>query len=335
VTDGDPAATAGRADRVRTRYRSVLDSPRFREFTRNRLNVFALVVIALLSFAAVFAEPIRLTVPTLVRAATQGLLPEHLTVQPFSLTPRDPMEQHLADRLHPPSREYPLGTDQLGRDVLSRILLGARVSMRVSITVVAISLGIGTAVGVTAGYAGGWVDEALMRLVDVLLAFPGLLLALVIAGVLGPSLTNIMIALAIVGWTQYARVVRGSVLSVKERDFVRASRLMDVPRRRLVVRHLLPNVISPVVVLATLDMATVVLATAALSFLGLGAQPPTPEWGTMLSQGRNYLQAAWWVSNVPGFAIMLTVLSFNVLGDSLRDVLDPRDEGGVQRKGGL
>jgi peptide/nickel transport system permease protein len=201
--------------------------------------------------------------------------------------------------------------------------------------VVAISLGIGTAVGVTAGYAGGWVDEALMRLVDVLLAFPGLLLALVIAGVLGPSLTNIMIALAIVGWTQYARVVRGSVLSVKERDFVRASRLMDVPRRRVVVRHLLPNVISPVVVLATLDMATVVLATAALSFLGLGAQPPTPEWGTMLSQGRNYLQDAWWVTNVPGFAIMLTVLSFNVLGDSLRDVLDPRDEGGVQRKGGL
>lgn len=319
---------AGAVESLSARYRSVVDSRRLAEFTRNRLNVVALVVIATLTFCAVFAEPIVVTVSVDGVAVTQ-------TIQPFQLAPYDPTEQHLADRLHPPSAEYPLGTDQLGRDMLSRLLVGARVSMRISVVVVAISLCIGTVVGLTAGYIGGWVDETLMRLVDVLLAFPGILLALVIAGVLGPSLTNTMIALAVVGWTQYARVVRGSVLSVKERDYVMASQLMGVSRHRTVLRHVLPNVISPVVVLATMDMATVVLATAGLSFLGLGAQPPTPEWGTMLSQGRTYLQDAWWIVNFPGTAIMVTVLAFNVLGDSLRDILDPHDAGDVQRRGGL
>jgi peptide/nickel transport system permease protein len=322
-------------DRIEERYRSVVASQEFSEFTRNRLNLFALAVIILITFCAVFAEPIRLTVPTIVRTLFSGLFPDQVTIQPFSLAPHDPVNQNIAVRLHPPSAEYPLGTDPLGRDILSRLLVGARISLQISIIVVVISFGIGTAVGVTAGYAGGWVDEALMRFVDVLLAFPGIILALVIAGILGPSLTNIMIALAIVGWTQYARVVRGSVLSVKEQDFVKASELMGVSRPRLVVRHLVPNVISPVIVLATMDMATVVLATAGLSFLGLGAQPPTPEWGTMLSEGRNYLRNAWWVANFPGFAIMLTVLAFNILGDSLRDLLDPRDTEDVQRKGGL
>nr|WP_305794545.1 nickel transporter permease [Halomarina rubra] len=226
-----------------------------------------------------------------------------------------------------------MGTDQLGRDVLSRLLYGARISLQISLAVVAITLAIGTAVGLIAGYAGGWVDEALMRFVDILLAFPGILLALVIAGILGPNLTNIMIALAVVGWTQYARIIRGSVLSVKQEEFVKAAQLMGVPRRRIVLRHILPNVVTPVIVLATMDMAYVILGTAGLSFLGLGAQPPTPEWGTMLSQGRNFVDTAWWVVNFPGLAIMITVLGFNLLGDGLRDVLDPRDMGDVENKG--
>lgn len=318
----------GTVELLLSRYRSVVGSRWLAEFTQNRLNIVALVIISGLTFGAVFAEPI------VIRFSVDGFAVSQ-TVQPFQLAPYDPAEQHLADRLHPPSREYPLGTDQLGRDMLSRLLVGARVSMRIAVVVVAISLFIGTVVGVVAGYAGGWADETLMRLVDVLLAFPGILLALVIAGVLGPSLINIMIALAVVGWTQYARVVRGSVLSVKEQDFVKASQLTGISRPRLVVRHILPNVISPVIVLATMDMATVVLATAGLSFLGLGAQPPTPEWGTMLSQGRDYLQGAWWIANFPGFAIMLSVLAFNILGDSLRDILDPYETGDAQRRGGL
>lgn len=320
MSRNETADDTASGSRIAERYRAVVTSQRFREFTSSRLNLVAIAVIGLIAFCAVFAEPITF---------------RSYTVQPFSVAPHDPVDQNIADRLHPPSAEYPLGTDPLGRDILSRLLVGARVSMQISILVVTISLSIGTVVGVTAGYVGGWVDEALMRLVDVILAFPGIVLAIVIAGILGPSLTNIMIALAVVGWTQYARVVRGSVLSVKEREFVKASQLMGASRPRLVVRHVVPNVISPVIVLATLDMATVVLATAGLSFLGLGAQPPTPEWGTMLSEGRHYLRDAWWVTNVPGFAIMLAVLAFNILGDSLRDILDPRSTEDVQRKGGL
>lgn len=315
--------------------RSILRSRNLESVTENKLDLVAVVIIAALVFCAVFARPIRITLPTVVRTLSFGLLPDHLTVQPIHLAPYDPTAQHLEDRLQPPSAEYLLGTDQLGRDILSRLMVGARLSLSIALTVVAISLTIGTVVGVVSGYAGGWVDEVLMRFVDVVLAFPGLLLALVIAGILGPSLTNIMIALAVVGWTQYARIVRGSVLSVKEREFVKASQLMGVSRTRLVVRHVVPNVISPVVVLATLDMAYVILATAGLSFLGLGAQPPTPEWGTMLSAGRQHLLTAWWIANVPGVAIMLAVLAFNILGDSLRDILDPRDTSRVEGKGGL
>ena len=243
-----------------------------------------------------------------------------------TLTPYDPAAQNLASRLQPPSLAHPLGTDQFGRDVLTRLVYGARISLGIAVTVTAVRVLIGTAVGLVAGYADGWVDEFLMRLVDVQLAFPGLVLALVVAGILGPSLGNVMIALAAVGWATYARVVRGSVLSVKQRRYVDAANLAGAPRRRIVRRHLLPAVVSPVVVIATLNLGTVVVATAGLSFIGLGAQPPTAEWGTMLESGREHLRQAWWVVNAPGGAIAVTVLGFNLLGDGLRDRLDPRQE---------
>lgn len=291
---------------ARRRYRAIRSSRSLAQFVENRLNLVGLFFVSLVVLSAVFAP---------------------------AIAPEGPNEQDLFNRLDSPSAEHPMGTDQLGRDVLSRLLYGAQISLKIAVVVVAITLAIGTAVGVVAGYAGGWVDEALMRMVDILLAFPGILLALVIAGILGPSLTNIMIALAVVGWTQYARIIRGSVLSVKEEEFVKSAQLMGVSRTRIVLRHIVPNVVTPVVVLATMDMAYVILGTAGLSFLGLGAQPPTPEWGTMLSQGRNHVDTAWWVVNFPGLAIMITVLGFNLLGDGLRDVLDPRDVGDLEDKG--
>ena len=247
-----------------------------------------------------------------------------------TITPYDPAAQDLSMRLQGPSLAHPLGTDQLGRDVATRLIYGARVSLGIAVLVTALRVVIGTTVGLVAGYTGGWIDELFMRLVDIQLAFPGLVLALVVAGILGPSLRNVMIALAIVGWTTYARVVRGSVLSIKEREYVDAARLFGTPRRRLFSRHLLPGVINPVIVIATLNLGTVVLATAGLSFIGLGAQPPTPEWGTMLAGGREYVRSAWWIVNAPGVAIMLIVLGFNLLGDGLRDALDPKQQARVE-----
>jgi len=238
------------------------------------------------------------------------------------LTPYDPATQALERRLEAPSVGHPLGTDALGRDVATRVVYGARVSLLLSVAVVAVRLVVGTAIGVAAGYAGGVVDSSLMRLADIQLAFPGLVLALVVAGLLGPSLANVLIALSVVGWATYARVVRGSVLSIKERPFVRSARLYGAPPRRIVRRHVLPGVAGPVVVLATMNLGTVVLTAAGLSFLGLGAQPPTAEWGTMIADGRRYLRAAPWLTAAPGVAIMLTVIGFNLLGDGLRDSLD-------------
>ncbi|WP_293032186.1 nickel transporter permease [Natronococcus sp.] len=289
---------------IRRRYRSFRNSRELRAFFANPLNVVGLALVAAVATAAVVGPVVA---------------------------PYDPTGQDLANRLQSPSRSHPLGTDQLGRDLLSRLLYGARISLGIAVAVTGIRLVLGTTIGLVAGYVGGWIDELLMRLVDVQLAFPGLVLALVIAGILGPSLRNVMIALAVVGWASYARVVRGSVLSTKERPFVDAARLMGVSRTRIAVRHLLPNVASPVIVLATLNMGTVVLATAGLSFIGLGAQPPTPEWGTMLSAGRHHLREAWWLANVPGVAIMCTVLGFNLLGDGLRDLLDPKHEASVEK----
>lgn len=283
---------------LKSRYKLIVRSRKVHEFAQSKTNLLGLGIVILLSFTGVFA--------------------------PW-LAPYEPTEQHIENRLQPPSSGHPMGTDQLGRDMFTRILYGARISLQVSVTVVAITLFIGGLVGVISGYAGGLIDEGLMRLVDLLIAFPGLLFALVIAAVLGPSLMNIMIALSAVGWTGYARIIRGSVLSVREDEFIKAAQVMGASRTRIIIRHLVPNVISPIVVLATMNMATVVLATAGLSFLGLGAQPPTPEWGNMLANSRDTLTTAWWVANFPGMMIMLTVLGFNLLGDGLRDVLDPRD----------
>ncbi|MEY7850648.1 nickel transporter permease [Natrarchaeobius sp. A-rgal3] len=239
------------------------------------------------------------------------------------VSPYDPTAQALETRLQSPSLAHPLGTDALGRDVATRLVYGARVSLVLAVVATGLRLVIGTTIGLVAATGGRLVDAALMRLVDVQLAFPGLVLALVIAGVLGPSLRNVVVALSLVGWASYARVVRGSVLSVKRRPYVQSSKLYGTPWRRLVRRHLLPTVVSPVAVLATLNLGTVVLAAAGLSFLGLGAQPPTAEWGTMIDGGRDYLRSAPWLITAPGVAIALTVIGFNLLGDGLRDVLDP------------
>jgi peptide/nickel transport system permease protein len=245
---------------------------------------------------------------------------------PF-IAPHDPIEQNLEHRLLPPNTEYLLGTDNLGRCILSRLIHGTSVSLLISVMVVGVSTFVGVTLGLLAGYRGGLIDELIMRIVDILLAFPGIVLALVVVGILGPSLYNVMLALAIVGWTSYARVVRGTVLSVKEKEFVEAARALGASDVRIMFRHILPNIMAPVIVMATLGMAHVILAAAALSFLGLGAQPPTPEWGSMLNGGRAFMRTAPHLTIFPGLAIMVTVLAFNFLGDGLRDALDPRLKG--------
>ena len=240
------------------------------------------------------------------------------------IAPHDPIEINLKERLLAPTMEYPLGTDNLGRCMLSRIIYGARISLQIGIIVVGITSVIGITLGMIAGYYGGVLDELIMRGVDILLVFPGIILALVIAGILGPGLFNVMLALAIVGWTGYARVVRGVVLSVKEKEYVESARALGVGDWYIITRHILPSCVAPIIVIATLGMAYVILAAAALSFLGLGAQPPTPEWGSMLNNGKNFMRTAPHLTIFPGLAIMITILAFNFIGDGLRDALDPR-----------
>ncbi len=239
------------------------------------------------------------------------------------IAPHDPIEINLKERLLAPNMEYPLGTDNLGRCMLSRIIYGARISLQLGIIVVGITSVIGITLGMIAGYYGGVLDELIMRGVDILLVFPGIILALVIAGILGPGLFNVMLALAIVGWTGYARVVRGVVLSVKEKEYVESARALGVGDWYIITRHILPSCVAPIIVIATLGMAYVILAAAALSFLGLGAQPPTPEWGSMLNNGKNFMRTAPHLTIFPGLAIMITILAFNFIGDGLRDALDP------------
>jgi peptide/nickel transport system permease protein len=242
---------------------------------------------------------------------------------PF-LAPHHPYEQNPEQALLPPHPEYPCGTDDLGRCIFSRIIFGTRISLEIGIMVTAITACVGVVMGLIAGYYGRLVDEIIMRLVDILLAFPGLVLALAIAGLLGPGLFNVMLALAVVGWMGYARVVRGAVLAVKEKEFIESAKALGATDFYILTRHILPNVIAPVIVMATLGIGYVVLAAAALSFLGLGVQPPTPVWGAMLNSGKAFMRTAPHLTVFPGLAIMITVLAFNFLGDGLRDILDPR-----------
>ncbi len=240
------------------------------------------------------------------------------------IAPHDPYAQDLMSALAPPSLAHLLGTDQYGRDVASRVLYGARFALLAIIVGDGLALALGTTMGLAAGYLGGAVDAVLMRLVDVLLAFPYLLLALIIVAALGPSLLHSMIAIGVVYTPQYARLVRGQVLSVRQTDFVRAARALGASRARIILRHVAPNSLSPVIIMATLQAGSVVVETAGLSFLGLGAQPPSPDWGALLADGQNFFLTAWWIATFPGFSIFLVVLGFNLLGDALRRELDPR-----------
>ncbi len=269
----------------------------WRRLRRNRAAIVGAVIVALFVFVA-------------------GLAP---VLVPFS-----PIQGNLGDRLQPPSPAHWLGTDELGRDILSRILFGARISLEIQIVAVLLALVIGVILGAVGGYLGGYVDNLIMRAMDVLLAFPSIFLALAIIAALGTGLFNLMLAAGIASVPQFARIVRASILSLKEREFVEAALALGSGSNRIMFRHLLPNCLAPIIVQSTLRMATVLLTASGLSFLGLGVQPPTPEWGAMLSNARSYLIVAPHVATIPGLAIMVVVVGFNLFGDGLRDTLDPR-----------
>lgn len=268
-----------------------------RELLRDPLAATGLVIVCVLVLAALFAP---------------------------LLTSQDPTRVNATMRLAGSSAQHPLGTDELGRDLLSRLLYGGRWSLGIAGLATLVVLVFGVVVGVISGFYGGLLDTVVMRVVDVLLAFPSLLLYLAVVGTLGPGIRNVFLALVAISWARYARVVRGLVLATRERDFLRASLALGASDRRLMLRHVVPNVVSPVVVLATLEVGGIILALAALGFFGLGAQPPTPEWGTMINSSRLFLQSKPTLMIYPGLAISLAVLGFNLLGDGLRDSLDPR-----------
>lgn len=239
----------------------------------------------------------------------------------------DPLAQDYEAIFSSPSTDHLFGTDRLGRDVFSRVVYGARISLAVGILAVGVGMALGIPLGLVAGYAGGWVDNVLMRLMDAILVIPGLMFALALMAVLEPNLQNVMIALGLNSMPNYARLIRGQALSIVENEYVAASRSLGCSNRRIIFRHIFPNALSPVIVQASLAMGYAVLAEAGLGFLGVGVQPPTPTWGSVLNQGAPYLEQAWWVSFFPGLAIFLLVLSFNLVGDALRDMLDPRLRG--------
>jgi peptide/nickel transport system permease protein len=247
-----------------------------------------------------------------------------LTVAAPWIAPYDPYDQDLSSALTPPSADHLFGADQYGRDILSRVIYGTRTALIAIIVADGLAVVVGGAFGLIAGFAGGRVDTAVMRLTDVLLAFPYLLLALIIVAALGPSLTNSILAIGIIYTPQYARLMRGQVLAVQNADFVWAARSVGARPLRVMLRHVLPNSLSPVVVMATLQAGSVVVETAGLSFLGLGAQPPSPDWGALLADGHSYFLTAWWIATFPGLAIFVVVVGFNLVGDALRDQLDPR-----------
>ncbi len=277
-----------------------------RALLRDRVAVLGITILLIMTFAAVFAPVVA---------------------------PYDPEWQERSDRLIAPLSHgedsgnfYLLGTDPLGRDILSRMIYGARVSMLIGFLSVALAAPVGVVLGLLAGYSNKWVDDGIMRLGDIQLAFPFILLAMVIVSVLGPSIRNLIVVLAISGWVIYARVVRGQVIRLKEMEFVQAATASGCSSWRILFRHLMPNALTPVIVLVTFGLASMILLESSLSFLGLGVQPPTPSWGGMLNESRNYISQAWWVSVMPGVAIMVTVLSVNFLGDWLRDILDPKEQ---------
>jgi peptide/nickel transport system permease protein len=278
-----------------------------RSLLTNRVAVLGIVILLTMTVAAIFAP---------------------------AVAPYDPEWQERADRLVPPLTRsadsgnfYLLGTDPLGRDILSRIIYGARISLMIGFLSVAVSAPVGVLFGLLSGYGSKWLDDAIMRLADIQLAFPFILLAMVIVSVLGPSTRNLILVLAISGWVIYARVVRGQVIRLRQMEFVQSAQAAGCTWSRVLFRHLLPNAFTPVIVLITFGLASMILLESSLSFLGLGVQPPTPSWGGMLNEARNYIGQAWWASVMPGAAIMLTVLSVNFLGDWLRDILDPKEQG--------
>jgi peptide/nickel transport system permease protein len=293
----DLAKEKGVAFGFKERAPSSLWRDALRRLLRNKLAIAGMIVLGVFLLCALFA--------------------------PF-LSPYGPNAQELTIRRQPPSSEYVFGLDDLGRDILSRIIYGSRLSLRVGVLSVSFAIVIGTLLGAVSGYWGGWADNVVMRFMDIMLAFPALLLAIAIVAILGPGLMNMLVAIAIVSIPTYARLVRAQVLSVKEQDYVLAARAIGVGPIRMLFRGILPNCITPIIVQGTLGIATAILDAAGLSFLGLGAQPPTPEWGAMLGEGRFSLFTAPHIIIFPGIAIMLTVLGFNLLGDGLRDALDPR-----------
>lgn len=276
----------------------VLATPAMRRFRRNRAAVVGLIMVLLLVAIALLA-PV--------------------------LAPHAPDAQDLRERLRPPSGQHPFGTDEFGRDILSRVLFGARISLFTGLVPVISGLTIGTFIGLVAGYYGGRLDNVAMRLMDVLLAFPSLLLALAVVGALGPGLVNAVIAVAIVSIPGYARLARSVVIATREEEFVQGARALGARDGRLLWRHVLPTTLGPLTVQATLGIGFAILSMAGLSFLGLGIQPPTSDWGEMLARGRRFLPDSPWLLLYPGMAISLTVLAFNLLGDGLRDAIDPRD----------
>ncbi len=244
------------------------------------------------------------------------------------IAPFDPMDAPLRERLLPPLTDgHILGTDQLGRDILSRIIAGTKVSVIIGLATALLAGLIGTVVGVIAGYFRGWIDVVLMRIVDVQLSFPFILLVLVISAVLGAGLTNIVISLALAGWVVFARVIRSEVLAIREKEFITAAIATGVPKFEILFRHILPNIFTPIIILVSLQMGTYIIAEASVSFLGFGVQPPTPAWGNMLNEGKDYIFSSWWLITFPGIAIIITTLGVNLFGDWLRDTLDPELKG--------
>ncbi|GAB4404672.1 MAG: ABC transporter permease [Anaerolineales bacterium] len=268
----------------------------WRRLLRSKSAIIGLAIILGITFVAVFAAQIA---------------------------PYDPIKQSFIRQLRPPSASFPLGTDEFGRDILSRIIHGARWALLAGILADSIALVLGVTIGLIGGYYGGRVDALVVWFTDVMLAFPYLLLAMIVVAIFGPGIRNAMIAVGIVYMPQYARLVRGTVLSLKEKEFVEAARAIGASSFRIMFRHILPNCVAPIIVMATLAVGWAIVQTAGLSFLGLGAQHPMPEWGAMLAGGRNYMLSAWWIATFPGLAIVITVIGFNLLGDGLRDVLDP------------